>query len=93
MNFKKNILQFSYTVYNVYVMFYYEILWFYQDFKIENLNFLNLYSVHAARVLELLIEVMLSAPRRRTNHLDNSNGFSFNARAVTVFLYFRSQIH
>ena len=39
-------------------MFYYEIPWFYQDFKSKNLYFLNLYSVHAARILDLL-EVIL----------------------------------
>ena len=38
---------------NVYVMFYYEIHWFYQDFKSENLCFLNLYSVNIARILNL----------------------------------------
>ena len=31
-------------------MFYYEIPWFYQDFKSENLCFLYLYSVHAVRI-------------------------------------------
>ena len=50
---KKKKLKFSYTVYNIYVMFYYEIPWFYQDFKSENLCFLNLYSVHAAGILDL----------------------------------------
>ena len=30
-------------------MFYYEIPWFYQDFKNENVRFLNLCSVHAVR--------------------------------------------
>ena len=34
-------------------MFYYEIPWFYQDFKSENLCFLYLYSVHAVRILDL----------------------------------------
>ena len=29
-------------------MFYYEIQWFYQNFKSENLCFLNLYSIHAS---------------------------------------------
>ena len=32
-------------------MFYYEIPYFNQDFKSENLSFLNLYSVHAARIV------------------------------------------
>ena len=32
-------------------MFYKEIPWFYQDIKSENLCFLNLYSVHAAKIL------------------------------------------
>ena len=36
MNLKKKILQF---LYNVYVMFYYDISWFYQDFESENLFF------------------------------------------------------
>ena len=31
----KNTLQFSYTLYNVYVMFYYEIPWLYQDVKVK----------------------------------------------------------
>ena len=48
---------------NVYVMFYYEIPWFHQDFNGENLRFLNLYSVHAARILDLSLEIMLSPPK------------------------------
>ena len=30
-------------------MFYYDIQWFYQGFKSENMCFLNFYSVHAHR--------------------------------------------
>ena len=60
---KKKRLQFLYTVYNVYVMFYYKIPWFYQDFKSENLRFLNLHSVHAAKIRDLSLEVMLSPPK------------------------------
>ena len=42
-------------------MFYYEIPRFYQDLKDENLwGFFNMYSVHAARILGLLLEIMLS---------------------------------
>ena len=41
-------------------MFYYEIPWFCQDFKSESLCFLNLYSVRAARILDLSPEIMLS---------------------------------
>ena len=59
-------------IYNVYVMFYYKILWFYQDFKSGNLRFLNLYSVDAARILELLLEVILSPPKWEAKHLYNS---------------------
>ena len=44
-------------------MFYYEIPGFYRDFKGENLWFLNLYSVHAARILDLSLEIMLSPPK------------------------------
>ena len=38
MNLKKKILQF---LYNVYVMFYYDISWFYQDFESEKFVFLK----------------------------------------------------
>ena len=58
-------------------MLYHEIRWFYQDFKSENLCFLNLFSVHAERILDLSLEVMLSPPKWVTKHLYNSKGFSF----------------
>ena len=60
---KKYILQFSYTVYNVYVMFY---ISYSRGFtKIFNVKicFLNLYSVHASRILDLSLEVILSPPK------------------------------
>ena len=57
-------------------MFYYEILWIYQNFKSENL-FFYLYLFHAARILDLSLEVMLSPPKWRKKHLYNSKGFSF----------------
>ena len=44
-------------------MFYYEMPWFYQDLKSENLCFLNLYSVHSAKILDLSLEVILSPPK------------------------------
>ena len=53
----------NYHVYNIYVMFCYEIPWLYQDLKSENLCFLNLYSVHASRIQNLTLEIMLSAPK------------------------------
>ena len=59
---QKNILYNSH-IYNVYIMLYCEIPWFHQDFKSENLCFLNLYSVHAARILGLSLEVMLKPPK------------------------------
>ena len=34
-------------------MFYYEVPWFYQDFKIEKLCLINLNSFHATRILNL----------------------------------------
>ena len=37
-------------------MFYYEIPWFNKILKGENLCSLNLYSVHAARILDLSLE-------------------------------------
>ena len=34
-------------------MFYCKITWFYQNIKSENMCFLNLNSVHAARIVDL----------------------------------------
>ena len=82
---KKKRLQFLYTIYNVYVMFYYKIPWFYQDFKSENLRFLNLHSVHAAKIRDVTLEVMLSPPKWGTKHLYNSKGFSFMPEPVWIF--------
>ena len=39
--------------------------------------FLNLYSVHAARMLDLSLEIILSLPTWGTKQLYNSKGFSF----------------
>ena len=44
-------------------MFYYEIPGFYEVFKSENLRLLNLYSVHAARILDLSLKIMLNPPK------------------------------
>ena len=44
-------------------MFYFEIPWFYHDLKSENLRFLNPYSIHGGRILDLSLEIMLSPPR------------------------------
>ena len=41
-------------------MFYYKTPFIYQDFKNENLDFLNLYSIHAVKILNLSLEVMFS---------------------------------
>ena len=62
---------------NIYLIFYLEIQWFYQDFESENLRFLNLYSIHAARMLDLSLEIMLSLPKRGTRHIYNAKGFFF----------------
>ena len=56
------IIQFSYTCL---CNFYYEILWFYQYFKSEHLCFLNLYSVHTARMLDLSLEVIVKPAQLR----------------------------
>ena len=66
-------------------MFYYEILWFYQDFKSEILCFLNLYSVHVARILDLSLEIILSLPKSGTKHLYNSKGFPFMRKQVCFY--------
>ena len=67
-------------------MFYYEITWFYQNFKRENLCFLNLYSVHTATILKLSLEIILSLPKCGTKHLYNSKVFSFMPEQV--YFYF-----
>ena len=60
---KKKKKNYNFHRYDFYVMFYYEIPWFYQDFKSENLCSSNLYSVHAARILNLSLEVILNPPK------------------------------
>ena len=81
-NFKNHEPQINSHIYNVYARFCYKILWFYQDFKSENMCFLNLYSVHAARILDLSPELMLSPPKWETKHISNSKGFSFMLKQV-----------
>ena len=51
-------------------------------FKSENLCFLNLYSVHAPRILGLSLEIRLSPPKSGTKHLFNSKGFSLMSEQV-----------
>ena len=75
----------------VYVMCYYEILWFYQDFKKENLCFLNLSSVYAATILGLSLEIMLS-PLTWTEHLCNCKDLSFMSEQAS-YLFLGGQIH
>ena len=73
------------------LMFYCKIPWFYQDFKSENLYFLNLYSVHTARILDLSLEIMLSPPKLGTKH--QLKRLFLHAGTGIIFLFFRSQIH
>ena len=72
---------------NVYLVFYYEIQWCYQDFKSEYLCFLNLCSVRTARIQDLWLEVMLSPPKWWMKHHYNSKGFSFMSKQVQ-YVYF-----
>ena len=48
-------------------MFYYEIPWSYQDFKSEILRFLNMYSVYAARILDLSLRSSQVLPNEERN--------------------------
>ena len=73
---KKKEKKISYTC-NVYKMFYYETQWFYKNFKSENLWFLNLCSIRAVRILNLSLEIMLSAPKWGAKYLYNYKDFSF----------------
>ena len=70
-------------------MFYYETNRFYLDFKGE-----NLLSVHAARILDLSLDIMLSPPIWGTKHFYNQlyNLFLYAGTGI-IFLFFRSQIH
>ena len=86
-NLKKNTFYNSH-MYNVYEIFYHKIPWFYQDFKNENLFFfLNLYSAHSARILNLSLEIMLSPPKWSMKHLYNSKSFSFMQEQVLYFKF------
>ena len=66
-------------------MFYYEISWFCQDFQSENLCFLNLHSVHIAKILALVTRDMLSPPKGGMKDLYNSKGFSCIPELVYYF--------
>ena len=50
-------------------MFYFEIPWFEQDFKSEDLYFSNLCSVHTARILNTSLEIVSCPPKRGTTAL------------------------
>ena len=67
-------------------MFYYEIPWFYRDFKSENLCFLILYPVHAVRILDLSLKMTSRPPKWITKHLYNSKGLPFRPEQVQ-YLY------
>ena len=67
---KKTIL-----IYNVYLMFYFKVPWLYQDFKIENLHFLNLYSVRTAKIVDH--SLISNPPKGGMKDLYNSKDFSF----------------
>ena len=71
-------------------MFYYEILWIYHNFKSENLCFLNLYRVHAVRILDLSLEVMLVLPNEEQNTFVTLKAIP---SCQIRFLFFRNQIH
>ena len=60
----------------------YVIPWFTKILKVKTCVFLNLYSVHAARILDLSLEIMLSPPKWETKHFYNSKGFSFMLEQV-----------
>ena len=85
---KKKKIQFLCTIY---VIFYSEIWWFYQDFKNENLSFLNLYSVHTAKIQDLSLEIMLIPPKGRVKDLYNSKGFSFILEQVSYFYFLKAK--
>ena len=87
-NLKKKKIQFSCTIY---VIFYSEIWWFYQDFENENLSFLNLYSVHTAKIQDLSLEIMLIPPKGRVKDLYNSKGFSFILEQVSYFYFLKAK--
>ena len=55
-------------------MFYYEVPWFYQDFKIEKLCLINLNSFHATRILNLSCKVL---PNKERNAFTTLTVFSF----------------
>ena len=64
-------------------MFYYDFQWFYQDFKSENFCSLNLYSVQAARIPHLSLEIILSPPNEERSTCTTLN-------TGIIFLFFKS---
>ena len=66
-------------------MFYYEIPWFYRDFKKENLFFKS----EPVRMLSLSLEVMLIPPKCGTKHL--YKGFSFMPEQVKYFNFLQAK--
>ena len=66
-------------------MFYYEIPWFYRDFKKENLFFIS----EPVRMLSLSLEVMLIPPKCGTKHL--YKGFSFMSEQVKYFNFLQAK--
>ena len=77
MNHKKIVLQFSY-IYS---------LWFYQDFESENLCFSILYAVHAARIPDLSLEILVFPKEEQSTFM------TINVGTGIIFLFFRCQIH
>ena len=65
----------------------YEIPWFSQDFKSENLCFLNIYSVHAGARMDLPLEIVLSPPKRGMKHAYNSKDFSFMLERYNISFF------
>ena len=68
-------------------MFYYKIRWFHQDFKSENC-FLNMYSVQAARILDLSLDIMLTLPIEVRNNFATLKVLP-SCRTGIIFLFFK----
>ena len=49
--------------------------------------FLSLHSVHAARILDLSLQIMLSPLKWGMKNLSNSKGYSFMSEQVSYFYF------
>ena len=70
-----------------------KILWFYEDFKSENLFFKKIGTQFTMReYLGLSLGIMLSPLKCETKHLCNSKGYFFMPKQVSYFYFLETKL-